>query len=1059
MSYELTDGRESRGQFASNGGYGDLIRYVQAHAAAFPGTLALLKAGESTKVAQIRRELTEPTLKPPANVASTLTALYQLLQGMDRVVISDGLTGGDIKAYSEDEARDNTGKWTKGGDTDAAKYQVLKAKVAQINNSLLPYVDNPTAPEVQTKMDEMKSLVKEISTLHVDRGGLSQGLGTPGGAKDLVIVGAGPGGLASAVMGAADGLDTTVIEATPNVGGQAKYSSRIENYPGFPIGVSGHTLASNMFEQATRLGADVKLGTRVVGLTYDEETGLKTLRLDNGETMTARAVVLAGGVEFKKLDFPGSESPDVIYGNGQLLRDNYAGKTVVVLGGSNGAAQAALGAALTAKQVYLISRSPLDKSMSDYQVTAVQNHSKISIISNDSIARAFVDDANRVTGVETANGKKLDASAIGVFVGSAPNTAWLPTSIEKDAGRIKVNADLETSVPGIFAVGDTRVGAIGRVGAAVGDGQMAERSAFTYFNKLKGRKVDAIADTKHAEVLHFIDVMFDLDRQNPYPLAQYVEKTPDIKAYSDDQPRAADGKWSSDGDTPNYAKNLTFPKPATTAAWRQGVQDNMTALVQKYAGQDHYSEKAIDDWMGAYNALRASGAPENQATLAKAAEGKGAYPEAAANAGLVPLQVKAVGDDIERWTADDFKELRQGVQKVIDGAADANPAMVLEYAHTQAALQQRFVSRNQPTDSVMLYRGLNTNRDGFNNQTAALQTLSSAPEWSVAMKTAGAESWTPDKYKAYEYKGSDGVVLGDKIPVAHIWTSQPTNPQSFATQPTEQEYIVSHPNGVMQLSKTHTEISAATSLSQMLQAVNALRAAGWKATVDGTHIVLEEPHPDINWLHTQRKKKVQAKAHKLDGKTVFQGLPISIENKVGSTRSGTKPDGSSWSVVMPFDYGYIRGTVGEDGDHVDCFIGPVADAKFAYVIHQTKQDSDKYDEDKVMLGFKSAEAAKKAYSSAYDDGKGLMSSMTVLPMSTFIAKVMKTKDKTGSKKIHAAVTRKPIKLLRKVDAAQPVTPSNTRVKLPAGSRIVQSGAGATAKVLEKLQERIRRVKE
>jgi hypothetical protein len=141
--------------------------------------------------------------------------------------------------------------------------------------------------------------------------------------------------------------------------------------------------------------------------------------------------------------------------------------------------------------------------------------------------------------------------------------------------------------------------------------------------------------------------------------------------------------------------------------------------------------------------------------------------------------------------------------------------------------------------------------------------------------------------------------------------------------------------------------------------------------------------------------------HKLQGHTRFAGLPISIENKKGSTRSGVDANGKPWSVVMPFDYGYIGKTKGPDGDAYDCFIGPNGAAKFAYVVHQCKQlDRNKWDEDKVMLGFNSADAAIRAYRSAYNN-VDLFHSMTVMPIEVFKKKVRATLGKKRQDKLHA----------------------------------------------------------
>jgi hypothetical protein len=146
---------------------------------------------------------------------------------------------------------------------------------------------------------------------------------------------------------------------------------------------------------------------------------------------------------------------------------------------------------------------------------------------------------------------------------------------------------------------------------------------------------------------------------------------------------------------------------------------------------------------------------------------------------------------------------------------------------------------------------------------------------------------------------------------------------------------------------------------------------------------------------------VSSAAYKLAGVTSFQGLPISIENKKGDVRSGVAADGSKWTIKMPFDYGYIKGTKGADGQPVDCFIGPLKDCKFAYIVHQTKFDKSGYDEDKTMLGWPSAERAEKAYRSAYNN-VDLFYSMSVIPMHEFIKKVLGTKNHKRPGKIHAS---------------------------------------------------------
>jgi thioredoxin reductase len=433
----------------------------------------------------------------------------------------------DLFDYDPSEPRDPAGRWTTGGGGgesgggkyglvpgDVEKFHALKSQWSKINNDLLEHVDNPDGPESRAALDKLEAIVKQMHGLHADPGGAA-GIGLPGGPRDVVIVGAGPGGLAASINGAAEGLDTLVIEANAVAGGQAKYSSRIENFPGFPIGVTGERLTQNMFTQAGRLGAETKLGIRVEGMTYDPDTGLKHLTLSNGEQIDSRTVILAGGVEFRKLDFPGSDGAGVVVGDGKALVKEAAGGPVVVVGGSNGAAQAALGCAQKSDRVYLLARSPIGLSMSDYQVTALRNNPKITVIESDSIAKANRDEQGNLVSVETAKGERLHVTAVGAFVGSMPNTKWLPASIPLAGGKIATNADYETPVPGVYAVGDMRNGGAGRVGVAVGEGQFALRQANAFLDAQR-RTTDAVRDAYTPNTSNWITHLFALDRDNPW---------------------------------------------------------------------------------------------------------------------------------------------------------------------------------------------------------------------------------------------------------------------------------------------------------------------------------------------------------------------------------------------------------------------------------------------------------------------------------------------------------------------------------------------------------------
>jgi thioredoxin reductase len=465
------------------------------------------------------------------------------------------------KDYDPDEPRDPVGKWTTGNyglvPGDREKFKALKDQWATVNNSLLPYVDKPDSPEAKAKLNQLEDIAQAMHGLHADPGG-PEGIGLPGGARDVTIIGAGPGGMAAAIMGGTEDRDTLLIEADVVAGGQAKYSSRIENYPGFTIGVTGERLARDAFEQAKRVGAEAKLGVRVMSLTYDAKTGMKHLVLSDGEQIDSRAVILAGGVEFRKLAFPGADGPGVIVGDGKELAKECAGGEAVVLGGSNGAAQAALGAALTAKHVTLMSRSSITHGMSAYQIVALHNNPKVTVIEGDNVASMQRGADGQPVSIHTSKGQVIPCKALGVFVGSVPETRWVEGSgvARDEAGRIKTDGNLETNIPGVFAIGDMREGAIGRIGVAVGEGQMAFRHSYQYLEgmqKAAGIAVDAwIGDASG-----WIAEMFDLDRDNPW-FGQTVEgvKPGRLNDYDPGEPRDKGGQWTS---SPSGGSRLKLP--------------------------------------------------------------------------------------------------------------------------------------------------------------------------------------------------------------------------------------------------------------------------------------------------------------------------------------------------------------------------------------------------------------------------------------------------------------------------------------------------------------------
>jgi thioredoxin reductase (NADPH) len=308
---------------------------------------------------------------------------------------------------------------------------------------------------------------------------------------DAIIVGAGPAGLAAAVYGASEGLRTIVIEREAP-GGQAGSSSRIENYLGFPAGVSGDELSKRALQQARRLGAEILVTRAITGL----EPGTRTVRLDGGDELRGRTIILATGVTWRHLPIPGIEplvGQGIFYGAARSEASSTHGLDVHIIGAGNSAGQAALFFANHARTVTVICRGDaLEKSMSQYLVEQVRRKSNIAVQLGAEVAAVHgdvkleaIDIRDRATGVE----KRCPSGGLFIFIGADADTAWLPPEVALDArGYVLTGADvaasghwsgerdpylLETSVPGIFASGDVRFSPVKRVAAAVGDGSMA----------------------------------------------------------------------------------------------------------------------------------------------------------------------------------------------------------------------------------------------------------------------------------------------------------------------------------------------------------------------------------------------------------------------------------------------------------------------------------------------------------------------------------------------------------------------------------------------------------
>lgn len=307
---------------------------------------------------------------------------------------------------------------------------------------------------------------------------------------DVAIVGAGPAGLSAAVYAASEGLSTAVID--PSVpGGQAGTSSRIRNYLGFPRGLSGSELTNRATEQAWLFGAEFLLARRVQRLDRSGDGYL--LDLSDGTQVAARAVVLAAGVEWRRLTVPSVEAllgSGVFYGAAGTEADALRGEPVFVIGGGNSAGQAAVHLARHARSVTILIRGEsLAASMSDYLIQELEAIDNVTVRPMTEVAAAWGDTRlQRLTLRQHPTGAEaeVDAAALFVMIGGQPHTDWLPVEVQRDAHGYLLTGDdvstppstrrplyLETSLPGIFAIGDIRHGATRRVAPSVGSGAIA----------------------------------------------------------------------------------------------------------------------------------------------------------------------------------------------------------------------------------------------------------------------------------------------------------------------------------------------------------------------------------------------------------------------------------------------------------------------------------------------------------------------------------------------------------------------------------------------------------
>ena len=325
---------------------------------------------------------------------------------------------------------------------------------------------------------------------------------------DLAIVGGGPAGLAAAVYGASEGLHTVIIEREAP-GGQAGMSSRIENYLGFPAGLSGGDLARRAVVQAQRFGVEILSPQEAVGIRT--EASYRILTLADKSELSCHALMIASGVQWRRLDAPGIDrlqGAGVYYGGGATEAISCKDETVYVVGGANSAGQAAMNFARYAKRVVILVRGEsLSSTMSQYLIDQIQHTPNIELWAHASVAEVHGENHLEEISVLCSDTNKIErvpANAMFIFIGALPRTDWLGKVVERDdRGFILTGPDLlwegarpkgwtlerdpfllETNVPGIFAVGDVRHGSVKRVASGVGEGSVAVQFIHQYLSKV-----------------------------------------------------------------------------------------------------------------------------------------------------------------------------------------------------------------------------------------------------------------------------------------------------------------------------------------------------------------------------------------------------------------------------------------------------------------------------------------------------------------------------------------------------------------------------------------------
>lgn len=385
-------------------------------------------------------------------------------------------------------------------------YQWLDIESSEEAQQLVAYANCDRLQLPLVLFTDGSSLLQPTNLQVAEKIGLQTQAGNP--FYDLIIVGGGPAGLAAAVYGASEGLDTVMIEREAP-GGQAGTSSRIENYLGFPVGLSGADLARRAVTQARRFGVEILTPQEVTGIRIKDP--YRFIQLADGTEISCHALILALGVSWKRLDVPGLEKltgAGVYYGAAQTEAIACQGEEVYIIGGANSAGQAAMYFSKYASQVTILVRGEsLTKSMSQYLIDQINETPNIKVMVHSSVTEAKGEtslEAISIANFQTGETQTVSATSLFIFIGAVPRTNWLDGVVERDnRGFILTGQDLkhngsrpkgwmlerdpfllETNVPGVFAVGDVRHNSIKRVASGVGEGSICVQFVHQYLSKV-----------------------------------------------------------------------------------------------------------------------------------------------------------------------------------------------------------------------------------------------------------------------------------------------------------------------------------------------------------------------------------------------------------------------------------------------------------------------------------------------------------------------------------------------------------------------------------------------